>query len=80
MVISDYEQQCLVVGLKQVKKALLEKRAKKVFLALDCDEYLRESLEALCADAGVTPVYADTMKELGRECGIEVKASCACVC
>ena len=78
--ITDSERECIIVGLKQVKRALAEKKAKKVFLARDCDEYLLKGLEDMCAGAGIEPVYADTMKELGSQCGIQVKASCACVC
>ncbi len=78
--ITDSERECIVVGLKQVKKALAEKRAKKVFLAQDCDPIILESLEELCAGADLSPEYVQTMKELGSQCGIQVKASCACVC
>ena len=74
------EQSSLMVGLKQVKKAISEKKAKKVFLARDCDDFLRESIESLCAGTGIEPVYVDTMKQLGTECGIDVGASCACQC
>ena len=78
--IQDADKSCLVVGLKQVKKALAEKRAKKVFLADDCDSALKESVEQLCKQAGIIPERVETMRKLGDECGIEVKASCACVC
>ena len=78
--ISDSEKLSLKVGLKQVKKSLAAGKASKVFIAEDCDMYLRESLDKLCAEASITPVYVRTMAELGRECGINVKASCACVC
>ena len=74
------EQPSLMVGLKQVKKAISEKKAKKVFLALDCDDFLKESIEHFCADAGIEPVYVDTMKQLGAQCSIDVGASCACEC
>lgn len=74
------EQSSLMVGLKQVKKAISEKKAKKVFLAQDCDDFLKASIEHLCADAGIEPEYVDTMKQLGQECGIDVGASCACEC
>ena len=39
-----------------------------------------QSLEELCEAAGIIPELAGTMTELGSECGISVKASCACVC
>jgi len=78
--ISDADKQCLTVGLKQVKKALQQKKAVKVFIAEDCYGVLRNSVEELCRESGITPVYAETMAQLGSECGIDVKASCVCVC
>ena len=72
------EQSSLMVGLKQVKKAISENKAKKVFLAKDCDDFLKTSIENLCANAGIEPEYVDTMKQLGQECGIDVGAACAC--
>ena len=77
--ISDADKLNLKVGLKQVKKSLAAGLATKVFIAEDCDGYLKDSLEKLCTDASITPVYVSTMAELGKECGINVKASCACV-
>ena len=76
---SDAEKATLTVGLKKVRKALTEGRAKRIVIAKDCDVYLLESLEEQCRLAGVTPDYAESMAELGRDCGIDVKASCACV-
>jgi large subunit ribosomal protein L7A len=80
MMISDAERAALTVGLKQVRKALAEHRAKKVFVAMDCDAFLLEGLEGLCRECGIVPEYAQTMAQLGQECGIDVKASCACIC
>ena len=77
---SDSEKATLTVGLKKVTKALVDGRAKKVVIAKDCDMYLFESLSELCKSAGVEPELAETMAELGQACGIDVKASCACVC
>lgn len=78
--ISDAERPCLLVGLKQVKKALADKRARKVFLAEDCDMRLKGEIEELCSKSDISPIYIETMINLGNECGIDVKASCACVC
>ena len=69
--ISDVERATLTVGLKKVKKALAEHRAKKVIIAKDCDSFLLDSMEELCRASGISPVYAESMKELGEECGIE---------
>ena len=80
IMFSDAERTTLTVGLKKVKKALAEGKAKKVVIAKDCDMYLYESLNELCERAGIVPQFAETMAELGQACSIDVKASCACVC
>lgn len=64
------------IGFKQVMRALDENRAKKVFLALDCDEKMKVSVSATCKEKNVPVFYVDTMDELGKKCGIDVKASC----
>ncbi len=66
-----------VVGIKQLRKALQENRAEKVFLAQDADPKLIEPLEAQCREAGVPVETAATMLELGRACGIQVGAAVA---
>ena len=78
--ISEADKSALIIGLKQVKKALTAGRAKTVYVARDCDDYLREQIEALSEESGARIIYADTMKQLGQECGIDVSASCACIC
>ena len=65
------------IGFKQVMRALDEDRAKKVFLALDCDEKMKVSVAALCEEKNVPLFYENSMDELGKRCGIDVKASCS---
>lgn len=78
--ITVEDKNSLFVGLKQVKKAIRQNAAKAVYIARDCDPMLSESLESLCREAGISPEFVDSMSELGKECGIDVKASCACIC
>ena len=68
-----------VVGVKQVRRALASGRAKRVYLARDACPDLTEPLEGQAAERGVEVVWADTMKALGRACGIAVNAACAAV-
>ena len=78
--ISDAEKKSLVVGLKQVKKALQANKVNKIFIANDCSTALKTSIEELCKNVDISPIYIESMTQLGRECGIDVKASCACIC
>lgn len=66
-----------VVGIKQLKKALAEDRAKKVFVAGDADPKLIDPILERCREAGVEVEQVPTMAELGKACGIEVGAAVA---
>ncbi len=72
---TEAEKVGLVVGLKETKKAIRQ-GAKAVYLAEDTPEIIADELKALAGDRIVT---VETMKELGRLCGIDVRASCAAV-
>ena len=66
-----------VVGIKQLRKALNEGRAKKVFVAEDADPKLTDPITEKCAMEGVPCETVPTMAELGRACQIEVGAAVA---
>lgn len=69
----------IVIGLKQTMRAVSEKTAVKVFLAMDCEDAIRDVVKENCAKCGAELVSVPTMRALGRMCGIDVKASCAAV-
>ena len=77
--IGESDRSFLNIGFKQVKRALDEKKAVKVFLSKDCDDKMRVSVEYECKSNDVPLFYIDSMTELGDMCGIDVKASCAVV-
>ena len=66
-----------VVGVKQLRKALGRGEIRRVFLADDADPAVTEPVEALALEQGVPVTRVETMKELGRACGIAVGASAA---
>lgn len=67
-----------IIGLKQTIKAIKEDRAKKVYIAKDADDNIKNSVLELCnGKENLQIVHVNTMKELGEACGIEVKASTA---
>ena len=68
-----------VTGLKQTRRAVLEKRAERVFLARDADEALLASILALCRESGVPVCRGCTMQQLGRACRIQVRCAAAAV-
>ena len=66
-----------VVGVKQVRRALNAGRAKRIYLAQDADPQLTRPLAEPAGAQGVEAVWLDSMKELGRDCGIAVGAAVA---
>lgn len=77
--ITETDKQHMLVGLKQALRALGGGNALKVFLAEDCDDNIRTSVQNAASEADVPVIYVKTMRELGRMCGIEVGASCAVI-
>ena len=69
----------LVVGAKQLKKAVKAGRARYVFLAENADPAVTEPLAELCTANHIQITWVPSMAELGRVCGIEVGAAAAAV-
>ena len=67
------------VGVKQTEKAVVKGTALKVFVAEDADERVTENLVELCKEKAVELVRVETMHELGKACGIHVKAAAAAI-
>jgi len=68
-----------VVGTKQVLKALEGNTAKKVFVAEDIDPDLRAKLINAASAANCDLCSIQSMKELGKACGIQVGAAAAAI-
>lgn len=65
------------IGIKQSLKAVENGNAKTVFIAKDAEEKVVGKLKTLCEEKSVTVIYVDSMKQLGKACGIEVDAAAA---
>ena len=75
--ISPDSKENIVIGYKQVLKALKNGLCEKVFIAEDCSPAMSDAVLALSDN---TPsVRIPTMRELGKDCGIDVPASCAAI-
>ena len=66
-----------VVGAKQLKKALKNGTAHRVFLACNADPAVTEPIAALCQQKNVDFARVRSMTDLGHACGIEVGAAAA---
>ena len=73
----DLRKNRIVVGSKQLRKALENGRAKQVWLAENADPALTEPLEALCRKCSVPCSWVPSKTALGEACGIEVGAAAA---
>ena len=77
--LPDLSRNKVLVGAKQLKKALKKGIARYVYLAENADPAVTDPLEELCSELHIQITWVRTMAELGRECGIEVGAAAAAV-
>lgn len=75
--LSELNSADKVAGAKQVKRALNDGRAKKLFLAADADPRVTEPLAKLAKEKEVPVEEVSTMKELGTACSIAVGSAVA---
>lgn len=74
---NDLERPSKVVGVKQVRRALANGTVQRLYLARDADPHLTRALEEQAGHQGVETVWAESMRELGRACGVAVGAAAA---
>ena len=77
--LPDLSHKKLVVGAKQLRKAIQAGRAQQVFLAENADPAITEPLGEMCSNFNIHLTWVRTMAELGSVCGIEVGAAAAAV-
>ncbi|MCR6108878.1 50S ribosomal protein L7ae-like protein [Bacillus sp. A301a_S52] len=64
-----------VVGTKQTLKALENEQVKELIVADDADRHVLTKVMVLAEDKGVAIHTVDSMKRLGKACGIDVNAA-----
>ena len=75
--LPDLGKSKIVVGTKQLRKALNNGRARCVFLAENADPQITEPIADACGERKIPITWGPTMADLGRACGIEVGAAAA---
>ena len=75
--LAELRKNKVVVGAKQLRKALEKGTAKFVCLAKNADPAITEPIEEKCHALKVPVCWAETMSQLGSACGIEVGAAAA---
>lgn len=69
----------VVIGTKQTIKALRAGEIKELFVAEDADFHVLDDVLALAEQYKVPVNKVDSMRKLGKACGIDVGASAAAI-
>ena len=77
--LADLRSKKVIVGAKQLRKALQKGVATQVFLAVNADPVLTQPIMELCEGCKAEYFWVRTMAELGSACGIDVGAAAAAV-
>ena len=75
--LADLAQNRVVVGAKQLRKALEKGTAKFVCLAKNADPAITEPIASRCEALQIPCTWVASMQELGSACGIDVGAAAA---
>lgn len=67
------------VGTKQTQKHMENGQVRVIYIAKDAEERVTSPLLKICREMGLEVVYVDSMKELGKACGIKVGAATAAI-
>jgi large subunit ribosomal protein L7A len=73
------QAQSISIGTKQTTRMVELGQALEVFVARDADPRITLKIINLCKKMRIKITYVDSMKQLGRACGIEVGAAMAAV-
>jgi large subunit ribosomal protein L7A len=65
----------LRIGTKQTIKSVEQGEVTEVYVAKDADPRITAKVIHLCIKHHIPVIYVDSMKQLGKSCGIEVGAA-----
>jgi large subunit ribosomal protein L7A len=63
------------VGFKQTVKSIEQREAEEVIVAKDADSSIVNTVLQICQRHDIPVTYVDSMRKLGKTCGIEVGAA-----
>ena len=76
-ILAELRNHKKIVGMKQLRKALLRGGVDGVYLALDADPAVTMPLAELAKASGTKIYWVGKMHDLGRACNIDVGAAAA---
>jgi large subunit ribosomal protein L7A len=68
-----------IVGTKQTLKALQNNEVAEIVIASDADQRITNKVIALAKEQQIPISIVDSMKKLGKACGIEVGAAAVAI-
>ena len=75
MLSENLNRKQLMIGAKQTYKALVEDKVELIYVADDADKYVLKNIIETAHLKKIEIIYVDSMKKLGKECGIDVGAT-----
>ena len=79
MALDTLKTALTAIGVKQATKVVGRGQAQVVYLALDAEPRVTQSLRSLCVARSVPVEEVASMTELGKACGIAVGAAAVAV-
>ena len=73
------QAQKIIIGTKQTVKALKEGKVQEIFVATDAEPKVTGKIVEEALRFNVPVQYVDSMKKLGKACGIEVGAAAVAI-
>jgi large subunit ribosomal protein L7A len=73
------QAETIVIGTKQTVKALKRHSVKEIVVAEDADPQLTANVIHLAREQGAEVSMVESMKKLGKACGIEVGAAAVAI-
>ncbi|MCQ6276454.1 50S ribosomal protein L7ae-like protein [Bacillus sp. V3B] len=70
-----FQTKSVIVGTKQTARAIKSEIASEILVAIDADPRLTSKIVLLANEANIPVTYVDSMKKLGKTCGIKVDAA-----
>ncbi|MEH7343940.1 50S ribosomal protein L7ae-like protein [Bacillus sp. JJ1532] len=69
----------VIIGTRQTVKALQTGTTKEVIIAKDADPKVIANVASKASEVNVPVLYVDSMKKLGKACGIDVGAAAVAI-
>jgi large subunit ribosomal protein L7A len=70
-----FQAKSITVGTKQTVRAIKSETVSDIVVAMDADPRLTLNIVLIASETNIPVTYVDSMKKLGKACGIKVGAA-----